>query len=165
VHHRLLEGGRGLHHGLGAVECPTKALVLFPLGRFSPAARPLWCALWAASPFGKGGGSTRQATSQVGCQCNQDLSVRPSTCVRACPSVRPSVRLCVCLSVCLSPAEEHMPAGLSRPPVSGREMPTVCCVWIRPSGPVALQLYEALTGIQQERIEDPFGWVHPVPAH
>lgn len=31
-------------------------------------------------------------------------------------------------------------------------------------GPVALRLYDALTGIQQERLEDPFGWVHPVPG-
>ncbi|KAL6773728.1 hypothetical protein ACKKBG_A22230 [Auxenochlorella protothecoides x Auxenochlorella symbiontica] len=30
-------------------------------------------------------------------------------------------------------------------------------------GPVALELYEALTGLQQERTEDPFGWVHHVP--
>lgn len=29
--------------------------------------------------------------------------------------------------------------------------------------PVALELYEALTGLQQERTEDPFGWVHHVP--
>ena len=28
--------------------------------------------------------------------------------------------------------------------------------------PVALELYDALTGLQQERIEDPFGWVYPV---
>lgn len=28
--------------------------------------------------------------------------------------------------------------------------------------PVALELYEALTGLQQERLEDPFGWVHHV---
>lgn len=30
------------------------------------------------------------------------------------------------------------------------------------AGPVALELYETLTGIQQERLEDPFGWVFPV---
>ena len=29
-------------------------------------------------------------------------------------------------------------------------------------GPVALELYEQLTGLQQEKLEDPFGWVHPV---
>lgn len=29
-------------------------------------------------------------------------------------------------------------------------------------GPVALELYEALTGLQQESTEDAFGWVHPV---
>lgn len=28
-------------------------------------------------------------------------------------------------------------------------------------GDVALQLYEALTGLQQEKLEDPFGWVYP----
>ena len=28
--------------------------------------------------------------------------------------------------------------------------------------PVALELYEALTGIQTGSIEDPFGWVYPV---
>ena len=28
--------------------------------------------------------------------------------------------------------------------------------------PVALDLYEALTGLQQEKTEDPFGWVHAV---
>lgn len=31
-------------------------------------------------------------------------------------------------------------------------------------GSVSLRLYEALTGIQQERLDDPFGWVHPVEA-
>lgn len=31
----------------------------------------------------------------------------------------------------------------------------------RPS-PVALEMYEALTSLQQERTEDPFGWVVPV---
>jgi hypothetical protein len=31
------------------------------------------------------------------------------------------------------------------------------------AGVVALELYEALTGLQQEKIEDPFGgWVVPV---
>ena len=30
----------------------------------------------------------------------------------------------------------------------------VCC-----AGPVALELYEALTSIQQQRAEDTFGWV------
>lgn len=29
-------------------------------------------------------------------------------------------------------------------------------------GPTALELYEALTGLQQGRLPDPFGWVHPV---
>jgi hypothetical protein len=29
-------------------------------------------------------------------------------------------------------------------------------------GKVALELYEALTALQQERAEDPFGWVDPV---
>jgi branched-chain amino acid aminotransferase len=29
-------------------------------------------------------------------------------------------------------------------------------------GSVALELYDQLTGIQQERYEDPFGWVLPV---
>lgn len=28
--------------------------------------------------------------------------------------------------------------------------------------PVALELYEQLTGLQQERLPDPFGWVVPV---
>ncbi|KDD73849.1 hypothetical protein H632_c1787p0 [Helicosporidium sp. ATCC 50920] len=32
------------------------------------------------------------------------------------------------------------------------------------AGPVALQLYQALTGIQSEEIEDSFGWVHLVKA-
>jgi branched-chain amino acid aminotransferase len=30
------------------------------------------------------------------------------------------------------------------------------------AGPVALELYDQLTGIQQERYPDPFGWVLPV---
>jgi branched-chain amino acid aminotransferase len=30
-------------------------------------------------------------------------------------------------------------------------------------GPVALEIYEALTGLQTEAQPDPFGWVHPVP--
>lgn len=30
--------------------------------------------------------------------------------------------------------------------------------------PVALELYEALTGLQQERLPDAFGWVYPVDA-
>lgn len=29
-------------------------------------------------------------------------------------------------------------------------------------GPVALEMYEALTSLQQERSDDPFGWVVPV---
>ncbi|PSC67353.1 branched-chain amino acid aminotransferase [Micractinium conductrix] len=29
-------------------------------------------------------------------------------------------------------------------------------------GPVALELYDQLTGLQQEKLADPFGWVHPV---
>lgn len=29
-------------------------------------------------------------------------------------------------------------------------------------GPVALELYDQLTGLQQERYADPFGWVYPV---
>lgn len=28
--------------------------------------------------------------------------------------------------------------------------------------PVALELYDQLTGLQQERYPDPFGWVYPV---
>ena len=28
--------------------------------------------------------------------------------------------------------------------------------------PVALELYNELTGLQQEKREDPFGWVYPV---
>lgn len=28
--------------------------------------------------------------------------------------------------------------------------------------PVALELYDQLTGLQQERYADPFGWVYPV---
>ncbi|CAD7703521.1 unnamed protein product, partial [Ostreobium quekettii] len=28
--------------------------------------------------------------------------------------------------------------------------------------PIALEIYQALTDIQTERAEDPFGWVHPV---
>lgn len=32
------------------------------------------------------------------------------------------------------------------------------------AGPVALELYQALTGLQQEKSEDPFGWVAPVEA-
>lgn len=31
-----------------------------------------------------------------------------------------------------------------------------------PAGPVALELYKALTELQQEVAEDPFGWVYPV---
>ena len=30
--------------------------------------------------------------------------------------------------------------------------------------PVALELYEALTGLQQEKLPDSFGWVYPVDA-
>lgn len=30
------------------------------------------------------------------------------------------------------------------------------------AGPIALELYQALTDIQLERAEDPFGWVYPV---
>ena len=29
-------------------------------------------------------------------------------------------------------------------------------------GPVAMELYEALTGVQQEMVQDKFGWVVPV---
>ena len=38
---------------------------------------------------------------------------------------------------------------------------TDTCDWMVP-GPVALELYETLTGIQQERLDDPFNWVYPV---
>lgn len=30
------------------------------------------------------------------------------------------------------------------------------------AGPVAMELYEALTGVQQELVQDKFGWVVPV---
>ena len=30
-------------------------------------------------------------------------------------------------------------------------------------GPVTRRLYDELTGIQEERIPDRFGWIHPVP--
>ena len=30
------------------------------------------------------------------------------------------------------------------------------------AGPVALEIYNALTKLQLEEEEDPFGWVHPV---
>jgi hypothetical protein len=37
------------------------------------------------------------------------------------------------------------------------------CMYVPGAGAVALELYEALTGLQQEKIEDPFGgWVVPV---
>jgi hypothetical protein len=29
-------------------------------------------------------------------------------------------------------------------------------------GQVALEMYEALTSLQQERAQDPYNWVHPV---
>lgn len=34
--------------------------------------------------------------------------------------------------------------------------------YVRCAGPVAMELYEALTGVQQELIQDQFGWVVPV---
>jgi hypothetical protein len=39
-----------------------------------------------------------------------------------------------------------------------------CSCFLRPrvAGPVTLELYEALTAIQQERAEDELGWVVPV---
>lgn len=33
---------------------------------------------------------------------------------------------------------------------------------VNAAGPVATELYDALTGVQQEKIEDSFGWVVPV---
>ena len=30
------------------------------------------------------------------------------------------------------------------------------------AGPVAMELYEALTGLQQEKVQDSFGWIVPV---
>lgn len=41
---------------------------------------------------------------------------------------------------------------------------TLTCAQLTPlhAGAVALELYEALTGLQQEKTADPFGWVVPV---
>lgn len=36
------------------------------------------------------------------------------------------------------------------------------CLKCAPAGAVALELYTALTSLQQEKAEDPFGWVVPV---
>jgi hypothetical protein len=30
------------------------------------------------------------------------------------------------------------------------------------AGPVTTEVYQQLTGIQQEKIDDPYGWVHVV---